>query len=155
MKFDAEALPGFAPSIRYAHDRSSLTVFPCTSSTSLSSDASSQSDVSFQSDIFSSQDSDSSSISSHSDSDICDSFSLERPSSRFIFGAANPAQRVQRSHPEVAPELRQNPRRTAAGTHSKPRCPPTLVRQSDRKVNFVDSLVGRFLLPYSLYVSPA
>jgi hypothetical protein len=35
--------------------------------------------------------------------------------------------------------LRQNPRRTSA---ARPVCPPALVRQSDRKVNFVDSLVG-------------
>ena len=37
-------------------------------------------------------------------------------------------------------EARRNSRRTSAG--SRTACPPTLVRQSDRKVNFVDSLVG-------------
>ncbi|KAF4624913.1 hypothetical protein G7Y89_g13256 [Cudoniella acicularis] len=46
----------------------------------------------------------------------------------------------QRLPAEVAPEKRQHPRRTSVGT-SQPRCPPSLVRQCDRKVNFVDSLV--------------
>ncbi|KKZ59134.1 hypothetical protein EMCG_05468 [[Emmonsia] crescens] len=44
----------------------------------------------------------------------------------------------------VAPELRQNPRRTYSNTSSSSTCsrpPPTLVRQCDRKVNFVDNLV--------------
>lgn len=41
---------------------------------------------------------------------------------------------------DVAPEQRQHPRRTSFGA-SQPRCPPSLVRQSGRKVNFVDSLV--------------
>ncbi|EGE79731.1 G1/S-specific cyclin Pcl5 [Blastomyces dermatitidis ATCC 18188] len=45
----------------------------------------------------------------------------------------------------VAPELRQNPRRTYSNTSSSSsacsRPPPTLVRQCDRKVNFVDNLV--------------
>ncbi|KAM0259229.1 hypothetical protein ACHAQJ_003434 [Trichoderma viride] len=42
--------------------------------------------------------------------------------------------------PVVPVELRQNPRRTAVSSGSAG-CPPPLVRQSDRKVNFVDSLV--------------
>ncbi|PKS09503.1 hypothetical protein jhhlp_004120 [Lomentospora prolificans] len=37
----------------------------------------------------------------------------------------------------VAPDLRQNPRRTG----SRGSCPPKLVHQHDRKVNFVDNLV--------------
>ncbi|OJD20320.1 hypothetical protein ACJ73_08346 [Blastomyces percursus] len=44
----------------------------------------------------------------------------------------------------VAPELRQNPRRTYSNISSSSACsrpPPTLVRQCDRKVNFVDNLV--------------
>ncbi|TVY27501.1 G1/S-specific cyclin [Lachnellula hyalina] len=41
---------------------------------------------------------------------------------------------------EVASEQRQHPRRTSVGA-SQTRCPPSLVRQCDRKVNFVDSLV--------------
>lgn len=42
---------------------------------------------------------------------------------------------------EVAPEQRQHPRRTCVGSVARTGCPPSLVRQSDRKVNFVDSLV--------------
>jgi hypothetical protein len=50
----------------------------------------------------------------------------------------------------VASELRQNPRRTYHAAHSSgasaPACaraPPSLVRQCERKVNFVDHLVGK------------
>lgn len=50
----------------------------------------------------------------------------------------------------VPPELRRHPRRTACPTATSngtstscPRLPPPLVRQCDRKVNFVDSLVGK------------
>ncbi|KAL7918838.1 hypothetical protein ACQKWADRAFT_228117 [Trichoderma austrokoningii] len=49
-----------------------------------------------------------------------------------------PVQQQQQS--AVPAELRQNPRRTAS-SGSASGCPPSLVRQSDRKVNFVDSLV--------------
>ncbi|KAI1938044.1 PHO85 cyclin-5 [Ophidiomyces ophidiicola] len=42
----------------------------------------------------------------------------------------------------VAPELRQHPRRSKPGTDAAyPRVKPSLVRQSDRRVNFVDNLV--------------
>src|ERR1700709_61867 len=40
-------------------------------------------------------------------------------------------------------EQRQHPRRTSVGATSRPGCPPSLVRQCDRKVNFVDGLVGK------------
>jgi len=48
----------------------------------------------------------------------------------------------------VAPELRQHPRRTSAQIDTPSGCtvarpPPSLVRQSDRKDNFVESLVGK------------
>lgn len=43
----------------------------------------------------------------------------------------------------VAPEQRQHPRRTSLGPVARLGCPPSLVRQCDRKVNFVDSLVGK------------
>ncbi len=42
-----------------------------------------------------------------------------------------------------APQQRQNPRRSSGGTVARSGCPPSLVRQCDRKVNFVDSLVGK------------
>ncbi|KAJ9133934.1 G1/S-specific cyclin pas1 [Coniochaeta hoffmannii] len=41
----------------------------------------------------------------------------------------------------VPPELRKNPRRTSAATSASRGCPPTLSRQVDRKVEFVDKLV--------------
>jgi hypothetical protein len=44
---------------------------------------------------------------------------------------------------DVALEQRQHPRRTSIGAHGRTGCPPSLVRQCDRKVNFVDSLVGK------------
>jgi hypothetical protein len=45
---------------------------------------------------------------------------------------------------EAAPEQRQHPRRTSVGAPTRTGCPPSLVRQCDRKVNFVDSLVGMY-----------
>ncbi|PHH64072.1 hypothetical protein CDD81_5065 [Ophiocordyceps australis] len=50
---------------------------------------------------------------------------------RFLGGATN----------LPATGARRNPRRTAAGSHGRLAAPPALLRQSDRKVNFVDSLV--------------
>ena len=44
---------------------------------------------------------------------------------------------------EVARELRQNPRRTKAGASTRSGGPPVLVRQCERKHNFVDNLVGK------------
>jgi hypothetical protein len=55
--------------------------------------------------------------------------------------------------PPVPPELRKHPRRTSNhvsqsnGVSSAcPRPPPSLVRQCERKVNFVDNLVGKSCL---------
>lgn len=79
----------------------------------------------------------------------------------FLYQASSTANQAIRRHPEalnqqqqsapipipaVPAELRQNPRRTASSSGSSGCHPPSLVRQSDRKVNFVDSLVGTFLL---------
>ena len=57
------------------------------------------------------------------------------------------------SHDAVAPELRQHPRRTqpTASTTAQHGCqaarpPPSLVRQCDRKDNFVESLVGKLTM---------
>jgi hypothetical protein len=47
----------------------------------------------------------------------------------------------RKSNVQVPPEQRQHPRRTSSGGASRTGCPPSLVRQCDRKVNFVDSLV--------------
>lgn len=42
----------------------------------------------------------------------------------------------------VLPELRMHPRRTNSATNGPARPPPCLLRQSERKVAFVDNLVG-------------
>ena len=51
----------------------------------------------------------------------------------------------------VPPELRTHPRRTNSYSSSAPsaRPPPCLLRQSERKVNFVDNLVGKSFLKKS------
>ncbi|KAM0333439.1 hypothetical protein ACHAQA_002101 [Verticillium albo-atrum] len=75
----------------------------------------------------SSQSSTDTSPTASSDSDSCDSYPTVRPSAP---GVQAPV--------AIPAELRQNPRRSnGAGA----RAPPALVRQSDRKVNFVDTLV--------------
>ncbi|KAL7947670.1 hypothetical protein V8C42DRAFT_351709 [Trichoderma barbatum] len=92
-----------------------------------------------------SQTSDDASGSISSDNDSCRSYFAPKDSSTStrrpdIFNK-------QRQHQQAAPvsvvpvELRQNPRRTAAAGGGAGCPPPSLVRQSDRKVNFVDSLV--------------
>jgi hypothetical protein len=44
----------------------------------------------------------------------------------------------------VPAEMRRHPRRTSVATNgSAARPPPCLLRQSERKVNFVDNLVGK------------
>ena len=43
----------------------------------------------------------------------------------------------------VPAQQRQHPRRISLAKHQRP---PPLVRQADRKVNFVDNLVGEFML---------
>jgi hypothetical protein len=142
MKCDAPISPAASiASSRYApYNTSSLTSCSYTSAASGWSDASSQlSDDSSQTSDVSSQTSDDTSISAHSS----DSESYE---SRYVkpevtgLRYARPA--FQQTRSAVLPaELRQNPRRTSSGPHSKAACPPPLVRQSDRKLNFVDNLV--------------
>lgn len=50
----------------------------------------------------------------------------------------------------VPPELRMHPRRTNSVATSGPgaRPPPCLLRQSERKVNFVDNLVGESIITF-------
>ncbi len=67
--------------------------------------------------------------------------------------AAPRAQPPRQLSEAVAPESRQHPRRTqrltevdpqkGGSTASCPRPPPSLIRQCERKDNFVDSLVGK------------
>ncbi|KAM0236930.1 hypothetical protein ACHAP5_009267 [Fusarium lateritium] len=126
MMCDATLSPASITS-RYAPYNTSLASSASTSLTSVWSDTTSQA-------------SDDTSVSTiSSDSDSCDSYFSRKAA--VVDSALNFRRRVQRSQTEtqaVPAELRQNPRRTSA---ARPVCPPALVRQSDRKVNFVDSLV--------------
>ncbi|KAM4064883.1 cyclin domain-containing protein [Hirsutella rhossiliensis] len=120
MKCDAHHPLAFvATSARYAPSNSS---FSSSASVSAWSDATSHSP-------------DDASSANTSDSDSCDgrapidnAAALRRPL-------------PQREVEPVAPELRLNPRRNAAGYHGRLAAPPVLVRQSDRRINFVDNLV--------------
>jgi hypothetical protein len=47
------------------------------------------------------------------------------------------------AQPELPADLRQNPRRTSASATSRTGRPPSLVRQSERKLSFVENLVGK------------
>ena len=101
---------------------SSIGTQASTSSTSLWSDASSQ----------------------HSDdTSITAPTSLSDDNSFYNSNLDIPSWSKQIRTQEVPLEQRQNPRRTSASTTSRTGCPPTLVRQADRKVNFVDNLVGK------------
>lgn len=128
MKYDEDVSPGFAQPLRHAIYNSSIA---SSASASTASVWSSNSDLSSHtSDSSNTSDDGSSGVSL--DGDAYDSYCCSKQT---------------RSDARVAPatsvpvELRQNPRRSAPGSNGRP-CPPPLVRQSDRKVNFVDSLVG-------------
>lgn len=119
MMCDAASSPAFAP-VRYAAPyNTALASSASTSSASIWSDTSSQA-------------SDDSALSAiTSDSDSCDSQCAPVKTKLPTIPCSSNA---------LPSELRQNPRRSGGGP--KPRgCPPALVRQSDRKVNFVDNLV--------------
>ncbi|KAF9879465.1 g1 s-specific cyclin [Colletotrichum karsti] len=91
----------------------------------------------------SSQSSTSTSPTNTSDSDSADSYCLSRPQARDTavrFTSPWAKRPVQQAPVAVSAELRQNPRRTGASS-TRTGAPPTLVRQSDRKLNFVDNLV--------------
>lgn len=121
--------PASIPTSQYAPYNSSLAGSASTSTTSVWSDTASQS-------------SDDTSISANSsDSDSCESYCFSKRAAAAEC-ALNYRRQVAKPQTETVPvELRQNPRRTSTGPHARAGCPPALVRQSDRKVNFVDSLV--------------
>ncbi|KAF4448208.1 hypothetical protein F53441_8369 [Fusarium austroafricanum] len=125
MTCDATVSPAYIPSSRYAPYNTSIASSASTSTTSVWSDTTSQT-------------SDDSSISANSsDSDSCDSYFSRKAA--VADSALNLRRHVQKTQTEALPaELRQNPRRTSS---ARAACPPALVRQSERKVNFVDSLV--------------
>ncbi|KID89459.1 G1/S-specific cyclin Pcl5 [Metarhizium guizhouense ARSEF 977] len=139
MKYGADDSPAFVASTsQYAPYSSAMSSVASISTTSVWSDTASQS-------------SDDSSISANtSDSDSCDTFCRSKRAATSTQNIVNHRRSLHQRDAEAVPaELRQNPRRTAAGCRTaRGGCPPALVRQSDRKVNFVDSLVGRWqLLP--------
>ncbi|KAI0419030.1 hypothetical protein F5X98DRAFT_373175 [Xylaria grammica] len=86
--------------------------------------------------------SDNTSISTTSDSSYqCDPcYYPQRPSFCRVESVCGRPRNGQSQQAEVAQALRQNPRRTSNSAVTR-NGPPTLARQSDRKVNFVDNLV--------------
>lgn len=127
MKYDEDVSPGFAQPLRHAIYNSSIA---SSASASTASVWSSNSDLSSHtSDSSNTSDDGSSGVSL--DGDAYDSYCCPKQT-------RNDARISQAT--SVPVELRQNPRRSAPGSNGRP-CPPPLVRQSDRKVNFVDSLV--------------
>ncbi|KAF7546515.1 hypothetical protein G7Z17_g8400 [Cylindrodendrum hubeiense] len=129
MKCDAQLSPASMPPTYYAPYNSSLAVSASTSTSSVWSDTASQS-------------SDDTSVSAQSsDSDSCESYCFSKQASSSDKALKYRRQTHTAQVDAVPVELRQNPRRTSTGPHTRAVCPPTLVRQSDRKVNFVDSLV--------------
>lgn len=123
---------------------------------SLAASASSSTN-SFWSDTSSQHSDDTVSTAFTSSSDPCDSYYISHlpPSSQTSASSlsssyepsikprdpwANPAAQSQ-THVELPSQLRQNPRRTCASATSRTGRPPSLVRQTDRKLNFVENLV--------------
>jgi hypothetical protein len=118
-----------------------IATFPYSSSIASSASSSTASVWSSNS----SQSSDDSSVTSSLDADSADSCcyggatytsSLDEPCP--AISASWPKHKL----PEAATQPRAHPRRTSASS-TRSGCPPQLVRQCDRKVNFVDSLVGK------------
>jgi hypothetical protein len=103
--------------------------------------------------IWSDAASQSSDDSSNPDSDISEPYCLTSSQAAPSFTtASNICEQIisvaayypkHRTNVEVGQEQRQHPRRTSVSARSG--CPPSLVRQCDRKVSFVDSLVGKTL----------
>lgn len=109
-----------------------IATFPYSSSIASSASASSASVWSSGS----SQSSDDSSVTGSLDSDPSDTCCYASTTCAPTVDEPCPA----KLQPPEAAQPRLHPRRTSAGSA---RGPPQLVRQCDRKVNFVDSLVGK------------
>ncbi|KAH6628583.1 hypothetical protein F5144DRAFT_316245 [Chaetomium tenue] len=136
---------------------------------SLATSASSSSS-SFWSDVSSQHSDDSVSTAPTSYSDSCDSFYFSQPlasSQISVSSLGSSCESVAKLHDpwaksqsEADPtKLRQNPRRTGTSATSRTGRPPSLVRQSDRKLSFVENLVGKKHSPavkdiYSMLFSP-
>lgn len=136
MGDDGRISPSFVTLNHYATYNHVLSSSASTTNTSLWSDTASQS-------------SDDTSISN--DSEACESYCAQKRAATAGDSVANYSHALQQRAADapVPVELRQNPRRTSACNRARAACPPALVRQCDRKVNFVDSLVGRFIFPHS------
>jgi len=134
MKCDEYNSPDFISNLHNAPYSSSLTTTDSASSVSVWSDSASQY-------------SDDTSISSASEV----SCSLAESTLQQVLDSSCEQQiRYGKQHSQplhvdtVLPlELRQNPRRSSTSSTTRSGCPPPLVRQADRKVNFVDNLVGK------------
>jgi hypothetical protein len=114
--------------------------------------SSSSSSASFWSDVSSQHSDDSVSTAPTSYSDSCDSFYFSQPptssqtSTSSLGSSCEPAIKLHdpwaKSQLQADPnKLRQNPRRTGTSATSRTGRPPSLVRQSDRKLSFVENLV--------------
>lgn len=129
MNCGEDASPPYITSYRNGPYTSSIASSASSSSASVWSDAASQ---------------------SSDDSSICGAFPSEsEPSETYCDTTQEHGTTAatywlkQRKAVEVAPELRQHPRRTSVEAQGRTGCPPSLVRQCDRKITFVDGLVGK------------
>jgi hypothetical protein len=117
-----------------------IATFPYSASIASSASSSSASVCSSSS----SQSDDASSVTSSLDSDPSDSCCYDSATYPSTVDEACPA--ISASWPKhklsEPAQPRLHPRRTSASS-TRSGCPPPLVRQCDRKVNFVDSLVGK------------
>ncbi|RYP46295.1 hypothetical protein DL768_007462 [Monosporascus sp. mg162] len=116
---------GFIRTLRNAPYNSSIASSASSSAASVWSDASSQS-------------SDDTSLSATS-SDLSEQYDPSCYQQQSIISQRKVT--CNQTRAEVPQELRKNPRRTSHSASTRTGCPPTLIRQCDRKVNFVDSLV--------------
>ncbi|PBP28383.1 hypothetical protein BUE80_DR000685 [Diplocarpon rosae] len=119
----------------HRHDTYSSSIASAASSASVWSDASSQSSD------------DSSVTGASSDNEISETYCCtgQQPAHSFTASRTTCEQPSgtywsKKLPVEVVPEQR-HPRRTNVGANTRSGCPPSLVRQCDRKVNFVDGLV--------------
>jgi hypothetical protein len=117
-----------------------IATFPYSASIASSASSSSASVWSSSS----SQSDDASSVTSSLDSDSSDCCYGGVPYTSNSSAVDEPCPAINASWPKpVEPaQPRLHPRRTSASS-TRSGCPPPLVRQCDRKVNFVDSLVGK------------
>ena len=149
--------PAYIKSVSCSNDPYAPPVAPLasvsSSSQSIYSNSTSQASDDSVSTAPTSASSSSSSSSSSSVSEPCVSFCLH--SAKYVGQAFCNAQSISSpqwkrtavnstANAASVSERRPNPRRTRSSTTTHTGCPPALVRQSDRKVIFVDSLVGKF-----------